>query len=154
MTLLLVQGTIIDLVMDEECTVTQTRMTKQRQLVLDAARTRHDHPTADQIYLETRKADPRISRGTVYRNLEQLSNAGALLHVKVPGADRYDCRLDRHYHFVCTGCGAVYDVPMAYQDAVDKQVMEQTGFSVERHRMIFEGLCPVCRKMQGAKAAK
>ena len=134
--------------------MTQTRMTKQRQLVLDAAQARHDHPTADQIYLETRKADARISRGTVYRNLEQLSHAGALLHVKVPGADRYDCRLDRHYHLVCTGCGAVCDVPMAYQDTVDKQVMEQTGFAVERHRMIFEGLCPACRKAQDREIAK
>ena len=129
-------------------------MTKQRRLVLEAAQARHDHPTADQIYLDVRKVDERISRGTVYRNLEQLSGAGALLHVKVPGADRYDYRLDRHYHLVCTGCGAICDVPMAYQAAMDRQVMEQTGFAVARHRTIFEGLCPSCRKTQGAEIAK
>ena len=134
--------------------MTQTRMTRQRQLVLEVAQGRHDHPTADRIYLETRKTDARISRGTVYRNLEQLSHTGALLHVKVPGADRYDCRLDRHYHLVCTGCGAVCDVPMAYQEAADKQVAEQTGFAIARHRMIFEGLCPACRKTQGAEIEK
>ena len=134
--------------------MTQTRMTKQRQLVLEAAQGRHDHPTADQIYLDTRKADARISRGTVYRNLEQLSNTGALLHVKVPGADRYDSRLDRHYHLVCTCCGAVYDVPMAYQDEADKQVMERTGFAVARHRTIFEGLCPTCQRAQDMESTK
>jgi Fe2+ or Zn2+ uptake regulation protein len=32
----------------------QQRSTRQRQLVLDAVRARHDHPTADQIYLDVR----------------------------------------------------------------------------------------------------
>ena len=132
----------------------QTRMTKQKQLVLATAGGRHDHPTADQIYLETRKADARISRGTVYRNLEQLSKTGALLHVKVPGADRYDCRLDRHYHLVCTRCGTVCDVPMAYREEADKQVMDETGFAVTRHRTIFEGLCPACQNIQGSESAE
>ena len=89
----------------------QSRMTRQKQMILDIALAHHDHPTADQIYAEVREADGRISRGTVYRNLEQLSAAGILLHVKLPGADRFDCRLDRHYHLICRSCGTVLDAP-------------------------------------------
>lgn len=85
----------------------QYRNTRQRKIVLEAVQEHHDHPSADQIYLEIRAKDPRISRGTVYRNLNILSGEGQITHVKVPGADRYDCRTDFHYHLICTGCGAV-----------------------------------------------
>lgn len=52
------------------------RSTKQRQLILEAVEKRHDHPTADQIYLDVHAVDERISRGTVYRNLGILSASG------------------------------------------------------------------------------
>ena len=41
------------------------RTTRQRLQVLEAVRARRDHPTADQIYLDARQEDGKISRGTV-----------------------------------------------------------------------------------------
>lgn len=124
----------------------QQRNSKQRQLILDTVMKRCDHPTADQIYLDIRAKDDKISRGTVYRNLGLLSKTGEITHVKVPAADRYDARLDRHYHLFCTGCGRVFDAPLQYHAEYDTQVAEESGFQINRHRMIFEGLCPECRK--------
>ena len=120
------------------------RHSRQRQAVLDAVTARCDHPTADQIYLDVRAKDDRISRGTVYRNLALLSKSGQITHVKVPTADRFDARLDRHYHLLCTNCGRVFDAPVSYHPEYDAQVSEETGFQISRHRMIFEGLCPEC----------
>ena len=125
------------------------RNTKQRSLVLDAVRSRDDHPSADEIYLDVRREDNRISRGTVYRNLNVLAESGEITHVKVPSADRYDLRMDCHYHCFCTSCGAVFDAPIPYHEEYDRQVEEETGFQIQRHRTIFEGLCPKCRA--GAK---
>lgn len=124
----------------------QQRNSKQRQLILDAVRERHDHPSADQIYLDVRAKDERISRGTVYRNLGILSDDGEIANVKVPAADRYDSRADRHYHLFCTGCGRVFDAPMCYHEEYDAQIAEHTGFRIRRHRLVFEGLCPECSK--------
>lgn len=121
------------------------RNSKQRQMILEAVRQRCDHPTADQIYLDVRSRDDRISRGTVYRNLGVLADNAEITNVKVPAADRYDARLDRHYHIYCTGCGRVFDAPLVYHTEYDEQIEQQTGFEVERHRLIFEGLCPACR---------
>ncbi len=75
----------------------QQRNTRQRQLVLDAVRAHRDHPSADQIYLEIRAIDDRISRGTVYRNLNILVQQGKVLKVKLPHTDRFDSQLDRLY---------------------------------------------------------
>lgn len=126
------------------------RNTKQRQMILDMVRARRDHPVADQIYLDARAVDSKISRGTVYRNLNVLTRNGEILHVKVPGADRFDCRLDYHYHLLCTGCGAVCDAPIPYDEQPDRAIEGLTGYAVARHRTVFEGLCPQCR----AKAEK
>lgn len=132
----------------------QQRMTKQKQLVQQIVQSHHDHPTADQIYLEVRAIDDKISRGTVYRNLEQLSESGVISHVKVPGASRFDYRLDQHYHMICTNCGAVYDIPLVYDDKLDEQAMKKTGFQIDRHQTVFEGLCPLCQKKFSRKKAK
>jgi Fe2+ or Zn2+ uptake regulation protein len=120
------------------------RTTKQNQMILSIAQAHHDHPTADQIYLEVRAEDDRISRGTVYRNLEKLADTGKLLHVKVPGADRYDCRLDLHYHMICKQCHRVFDAPVDYCRELDERAIRDSDFHVERHRLVFEGLCSEC----------
>ncbi len=115
------------------------RNSRQRKLILDIVASRHDHPTADQIYLDVRTQDSQISRGTVYRNLGILSENGEIANVKVPAADRYDSRLDRHYHMFCTGCKRVFDVPLEYQEQYDEQVEKETGFKISRHRLFLRG---------------
>lgn len=122
------------------------RNSRQRQLIFDTVMEHCDHPTADDIYLEVRAKDGKISRGTVYRNLGLLSEDGQITNVKVPAADRYDSRADRHYHLFCTGCGRVFDAPLSYHEEYDILVAQDTGFQISRHRMIFEGLCPDCAK--------
>lgn len=121
------------------------RNTKQRSMILEAVSSRCDHPTADQIYSDLRAKDDKISRGTVYRNLGILAENGEITNVKVPSADRYDFRLDRHYHMLCTECGGVFDAPIPYREEDDRQVETDTGFQIDRHRIIFEGCCPKCR---------
>ena len=126
------------------------RITKQRKRVLEAAISRRDHPSADQIYMDLRAEDPRISRGTVYRNLHLLVQQNELRHVKMPDADRFDWRAEPHYHLLCTGCGRVIDVPVPYRADLDAQISDQTGYRIAGHRMVFEGLCPECRREEPA----
>ena len=124
----------------------QMRDTKQRRLVYDAVMNRCDHPNADDIYMDVHAKDNKISKATVYRNLKVLSETGDILHVKVPGADRYDSMLDNHYHIICTVCGTVIDSPIDYNYESDSFVEDKTGFKINRHRTVFEGICPECLK--------
>ncbi len=130
----------------------QHRETRQRQIVLEAVRRRSDHPTADQVYLEARSLDEKISRGTVYRNLNSLSEDGEIRHIKIPGADRYDLRVDVHDHLLCTECGAVCDVSFSHETRNDAMLEQETGYSVVRHCTVYLGICPDCQKKSGAKA--
>ena len=51
-------------------------MTRQRQIILEELRKVVTHPSADEVYEMVRKRLPRISLGTIYRNLEILSENG------------------------------------------------------------------------------
>jgi Fe2+ or Zn2+ uptake regulation protein len=128
------------------------RNTKQRQLILDAVRARCDHPNADQIYLDVRAVDDRISRGTVYRNLNVLVRQEEVLQVKLPDTDRFEGKMDKHYHLLCTKCSAVCDVPLPYQSELDLETAQKTGYTIGRHRTVFEGICPDCQKNQVQQA--
>ena len=125
------------------------RNTKQRQLVLDAVRARMDHPTAEQIFQDVHALDEHVSRATVYRNLNVLDENGEVLQVNAPTANRFDLRVDPHYHMICTECGSVVDAPVEYQEAYDRLVEERTGFKLAGHQTIFEGLCPACQEKRG-----
>lgn len=123
---------------------TQRRNTRQRKLVLDAVHGRNDHPTAEDIYNDVHAVDPKISRGTVYRNLNLLDETGAISSVKTPGALRFDWRTDAHSHVTCRECGAVMDAPLPYDPSIDSAVAAETGFEVDTHSTMFEGICPDC----------
>lgn len=124
------------------------RNTRQRQLVLDAVRSRCDHPTADQVYQAVRAQDCHVSRATVYRNLHLLADAGDILSIKVPGGERFDLRADAHPHIICSSCGRVADVPFerggAYEDTLDERASLVTSWQVSTHSLVFTGLCPHC----------
>ena len=124
----------------------QTRNTVQRQIVLQAVRSLHDHPTADSVYAVVAAEHPSISKATVYRNLNQLALQGEILRVPVPtGADRFDFHTQEHYHVRCTECGNVYDVFMPpITDLLDR-VTDSSDVELTHYDILFEGVCAACR---------
>jgi len=88
-------------------------MTKQRRVILDELRKLKSHPSADELYRRVRRFLPRISLGTVYRNLEVLSQQGVVQKVELGGPQRrYDGDATTHYHVRCVECGRVEDAPV------------------------------------------
>ncbi len=123
-----------------------TRNTIQRSLVLEAVCRLKCHATADTVYEEVVRQHSHISRGTVYRNLKQLSEGGEIRRLEVPGgADRYDHRRQPHYHVQCTRCGRVFDVDMEYLPGLEKSIRDPHGFEFSGHDIMFRGVCPECK---------
>lgn len=123
---------------------TKKRDTRQRRLTYEAVMKRWDHPTAEQIYQDVRSIDKNISKGTVYRNLNLLAESKEITLVKVPGENRFDRTLTNHYHILCKCCGKVVDAPIDYISFNESKVEEETGFKIDKHSIIFEGLCEDC----------
>ncbi len=127
------------------------RMTKQRRVILDALRKNNIHPTADTIYELVRKQLPRISLGTVYRNLEILTALGEIQTLELSGSQkRYDGTPQKHYHIRCLHCGRVDDAPIAPLNRLEDDLYESTVYTIMGHRLEFIGLCPECSRNEEA----
>lgn len=125
------------------------RNTAQRKLVLDIVRASCDHPTAEQVFEAARHREPHISRGTVYRNLNLLSELGELKRLSMPlGPDHFDFQPDNHYHFCCRCCGMVTDAMLPFQEEFSVTPDALTGYTVEWHLLVLVGLCPKCQKKE------
>lgn len=95
----------------EICRKQRLPLTVQRRAVLEELALRGDHPTADDVFSSVRQTLPEISRVTVYRVLQTLVRLGIARAVCHPGAAaRYEVRLRRHHHLVCTECESMVDL--------------------------------------------
>ena len=125
-------------------------MTRQRQIILEELRKVDSHPSADEVYEIVRKRLPRISLGTVYRNLEILSELGEIQKLELGGdLKRFDRKPNKHYHIRCINCGRVDDAPIAPLNQVEDELYGATVYTIIGHRLEFEGLCPQCSRTSG-----
>jgi Fur family peroxide stress response transcriptional regulator len=128
------------------------RHSTQKQMIGDAL-ARLDHPTAAEVYEEIRKAYPQISLGTVYRNLNLMTDDGEILRLSFSGApDRFDPNAHEHYHVACSRCGRIFDTdhtfPSGLIEQIDGAVEACTGIKVENRIMMFSGICAACRSTE------
>ena len=128
------------------------RNTIQRTVVLETVKRLKCHATANEIYEAVIRDYPTISRATVYRNLQQLSETGLVCKREMPnGADCYDHICTDHYHVRCVRCGRVFDVDMDYIPDLQKSIKDTHGFEFTGHDIIFKGICPDCGKCGHAR---
>ena len=124
------------------------KYSRQRAAILSFLQSRRDHPTAETVYTSMKEAFPNISLGTVYRNLNQLAEAGMITKHSfgVLSIDHFDYNTSPHYHFVCKCCNAVIDLPMEHSGfaSIDEAASEGFDGLIEEHRLYFCGICKNC----------
>ena len=122
------------------------RYSRQRELIYEALRQTEQHPTAEMIYQWLKPANPSLSLGTVYRNLNLLADEGAIRRMGFP-VERYDAKTMPHPHFCCDQCGAVYDLHLPYDAELDRQALLASGHDVTGHEVVFHGICTKCKQL-------
>jgi Fur family transcriptional regulator, ferric uptake regulator len=131
------------------------RITEQRKIIIEELQKLTSHPTANELYEIVRQRLPRISLGTVYRNLEILSESGMIQKLEMAGTQkRFDGTVENHYHVRCVICGRVDDVPMPPIRAIDEALAGVSEYDILWHRLEFMGLCPACREKERASGAR
>ncbi|HPQ66607.1 MAG TPA: transcriptional repressor [bacterium] len=126
------------------------RRTRQRSAILEELRKVKTHPTAEEVHEMVRRRLPRISLGTVYRNLEALSAAGTIRKLATAGSrKRFDADSRNHYHLRCVGCGRVVDLELSVEERLNEEAARSTGYRVLGHELEFQGWCPDCLDAAG-----
>lgn len=121
------------------------KYSRQREAIKHYLEQSYEHPTADMVYFHVRNEFPSISLGTVYRNLNLLTDIGSAIKITMPdGSDRFDGRVHPHNHFLCSGCGCVSDIQL--HPKISSEDLAAVGFDgqVESSSTMFLGKCKSC----------
>ncbi|HYR96117.1 MAG TPA: transcriptional repressor [Candidatus Binatus sp.] len=121
------------------------RTTRQLSLVLETVKgSGLEHPSAERVFERVRRVLPRISLGTVYRNLQRLAAEGRIgvtyLESRVA---RYDPNPVSHDHFVCRRCGHAEDLAPT-PPAAGLRAARRAGHVVTSHALVLYGRCRNC----------
>jgi Fur family peroxide stress response transcriptional regulator len=125
------------------------RYSLQRERIYEAVAASADHPTAHMIYESLRAELPKLSLGTVYRDLNQLYAAGRILKIAMPdGQCRFDKTVGAHAHIVCERCGLVADVSLPHFERIQSAVLLETSYQLRSLDAVLRGLCQACAAEQ------
>lgn len=127
--------------------------TNQRRVIIEELRKLKSHPTADELYEIVRRRLPSISLGTVYRNLDVLSECGEITRLEFAGKQRrFDGELRRHCHLRCIACGSVEDVSLPGIEIIERELDKFVGGRIRSASMEFAGYCQLCASRIGIAA--
>lgn len=120
-------------------------MSRYAELILELVNQSQEHMTAEQIFLELKKTEPRVVQATVYNNLNALCQEGLIRKLSLENSpDRYD-KILRHDHLICRKCGALSDVNF---ENLTKQLESQLGEGILSYDLKVFYLCPRCREKE------
>jgi Fe2+ or Zn2+ uptake regulation protein len=123
------------------------KLNTNAQAVLDIVKGAYNHPTASDIYEAVRETRPRIGLASVYRILHMLVEQGRVKETWYNDETcRYDARIDRHDHAICTQCRSLIDVPS--EVSVPREILEEAsksaGIALSSYELRLYGVCSAC----------
>ena len=123
------------------------RNSRQRTRIIEILQATDTHPTADKIYEKLKKEFPKLSLGTVYRNLSVLLEQGLVKKIHFGSTfDRFEANMNQHYHLICEKCKSITDFTMPINEDLNKKAAQLTNFSIKHHIIEFYGICQDCSK--------
>ncbi len=121
------------------------RPSQQRIAVMDYLLTHRTHPTADEIFNALYPAMPTLSKTTVYNTLKLFTERGAVLCLDIDGKNaRFDGDTRPHAHFMCKGCGCIYDLPLEEVEFVREEHIR--NLTVTDVFLYMKGYCRECEE--------
>lgn len=127
------------------------RTTRSQDKVLRRLKQLNREISAQDLYVELRKAKSPLGLATVYRALEALKLSGAVqARVLANGSSLYSLvHKDRH-HLTCLQCGD--SIPINEEECpvhqLESQLQRSAHFEIYYHNLEFFGLCAPCQLQQ------
>ena len=118
--------------------------TPERFVMLEEIYQRDGHVDVDGLYDAMLNRKLRVSRTTVYNNLEIMAECGLVRKLRFgTNKARYEkalgCR--QHHHLVCLDCRKVIDFCDPRLGQIQQGVGDTLGFLVHGHELVIYGHC-------------
>ena len=121
------------------------RLTGPRQAVLQVVEAEKGHLSPAEVLRRGQIIYPELSRATVYRTLEILTELGMLrpLYLGERGS-QMACVVNGHHHLLCLSCGSTIHFDDCLIQQVEEMVASRLDFHIRSHLLEFYGLCRDC----------
>lgn len=123
------------------------RLTGPRRAVADLINEYDGHFTALELETAARNRRLGISRATLFRALDLLTELNVVERVDLPNGEHayVPCARAHHHHVICSRCGRATEVEdCGVADAVD-EIARRSGYRIDAHRLELFGLCRHCQ---------
>jgi len=121
------------------------RKSPQRDLILQVLKEGDGHLPVDLIFAKARKKMPKISLGTVYRNLGTLVEAKAVTSMLGPNnVTFYELFSAPHHHFICETCDVIQNLDSPGVNMCVKCIEDKDGPKVNSVLTTIYGVCSEC----------
>jgi Fur family ferric uptake transcriptional regulator len=123
------------------------RVTGERLALFDEIFSQHGHIDAEELLGAMKARGLKISRATVYRNLDRLVYCGLARKQRLGSRGFLYEHMhagQQHDHLVCTACGRVVEFVSPGIAALQGEICRAHGFVPMRHTLQISGLCKPC----------
>ena len=123
------------------------KYTNQRVAILDFLKDNYNHPTVEEIFETVKQKLPRITKATVYKNLNVLVANGLIKEVNIKGVSRFEATMNPHHHIICKSCGTIIDFESKELNTFALKIIEnKKDFVIKTAETNFYGICSTCTK--------
>ncbi|MCB1034039.1 MAG: transcriptional repressor [Acidobacteria bacterium] len=123
------------------------RVTSERLALFDEIYTQHRHLDAEALLTAMQQKGLKISRATVYRNLDLLVECGLVRKQRL-GRNRFLYEHvhpgQRHDHLICRRCGRVVEFVSAGIGALQAEICRAHGFDPREFSLQISSVCRPC----------
>jgi len=119
-----------------------SRITQARRIVFERVFARHDHFRADDLAAELASGENRVSRGTVYRTLDLMTEAGFVQKIRDQDVHAHYEHIyghGRHHHLICEETGEFIEFSSKVISAEIERICKEKHFSERFHRVVVFG---------------
>jgi Fur family ferric uptake transcriptional regulator len=132
------------------------RRSRKRDAIVEMFLRQEGHFSADAFVDRVRKANPRISRATVYRTLQWMVEAGMARRVDFGGGRfrfEHTYRHPRHFHFICRSCNQSSEFLSSDIESLVEEIAAVRKFAPRQSVLQIYGTCEACQAGRQPAAA-
>ena len=120
----------------------ESRITQARRIVFDRVFARHDHFRADDLAAELASGPDHVSRGTVYRTLDLMTDAGFVQKIRDNDVHAHYEHIyghGQHHHLICERTGEFIEFTSKTLVNEIERVCKKHNFKQRSHRIVVFG---------------
>jgi Fur family ferric uptake transcriptional regulator len=130
------------------------RLTSPRRQVARLIAEHGGHFTALELEAAARDRRIGISRATLFRTLDLLTDLRVVERMDLPSGEHayVPCAPAHHHHVICSRCGRTTEVEDAGVAEAVAEIARRSGYRIDTHRLELFGLCRHCQAKTTADA--